>query len=112
MKLKTSLLITVATGTFLCASSVVSYAGTSTPDTMGLFRKKKKTESNDSIKSKNEYEKLTGDGSIVRRGMFNVYQKKNNYYFEQIAACSRRTERSGSQSRSELWKSDGALWAR
>lgn len=42
MKLKTSLLITVATGTFLCASSVVSYAGTSTPDTMGLFRKKKK----------------------------------------------------------------------
>mgnify|MGYP000802548788 CR=1 FL=1 len=61
MKLKTSLLITVATGTFLCASSVVSYAGTSTPDTMGLFRKKKKTESNDSIKSKNEYEKLTGD---------------------------------------------------
>ena len=50
MKLKTSLLITVATGTFLCASSVVSYAGTSTPDTMGLFRKKKKTESNDSIK--------------------------------------------------------------
>ena len=82
MKLKTSLLITVATGTFLCASSVVSYAGTSTPDTMGLFRKKKKTESNDSIKSKNEYEKLTGDGSIVRRGMFNVYQKKNDYYFE------------------------------
>ena len=59
MKLKTSLLITVATGTFLCASSVVSYAGTSIPDTMGLFRKKKKTESNDSIKSKNEYEKLT-----------------------------------------------------
>lgn len=42
MKLKTSLLITVATGTFLCASSVVSYAGTSTPDTMRLFRKKKK----------------------------------------------------------------------
>ena len=65
MKLKTSLLITVATGTFLCASSVVSYAGTSTPDTMGLFRKKKKTESNDSIKSKNEYEKLTGDGSSL-----------------------------------------------
>ena len=82
MKFRTSLLITVATGAFLCGPSVVLYAGNPTPDSMGWFRKKKKSESNDSIKSKNEYEKLTGDGSIVRRGMFNVYQKKNDYYFE------------------------------
>lgn len=72
MKLKKSLLITVATGAFLCGPTVVSYAGSPTPDSMGWFRKKKKTASNDSIKTKNEYEKLTGDGSIVRRGMFNV----------------------------------------
>ena len=82
MKFRTSLLITVATGAFLWGPSVVLYAGNPTPDSMGWFRKKKKSESNDSIKSKNEYEKLTGDGSIVRRGMFNVYQKKNDYYFE------------------------------
>ena len=81
MKLKTILLTTVATGTLMC-EPVMAYAVDSTPDSMGWFRKKKKSEPNDSVKSKNEYEKLTGDGSIIHRGMFNVYQKKNDYYFE------------------------------
>lgn len=81
MKLKTILLTTVATGAFMC-EPVVLHAVNSTPDSMGWFRKKKKSEPNDSVKSKNEYEKLTGDGSIMHRGMFNVYQKKNDYYFE------------------------------
>ncbi len=81
MKLKTILLTTVATGAFMC-EPVIVHAVNSTPDSMGWFRKKKKSEPNDSVKSKNEYEKLTGDGSIIRRGMFNVYQKKNDYYFE------------------------------
>ena len=47
MKFRTSLLITVATGAFLCGPSVVLYAGNPTPDSMGWFRKKKKSESND-----------------------------------------------------------------
>ena len=81
MKLKTILLTTVATGTLL-GEPLMVYAVNPNPESMGWFRKRKKSESNDSIKSKNEYEKLTGDGSIVRRGMFNVYQKKNDYYFE------------------------------
>ena len=81
MRLKTILLTTVATGTLMC-EPVMAYAVDSTPDSMGWFRKKKKSEPNDSVKSKNEYEKLTGDGSIIHRGMFNVYQKKNDYYFE------------------------------
>ena len=81
MRLKTILLTTVATGTLMC-EPVMAYAVDSTPDSMGWFRKKKKSEPNDSVKSKNEYEKLTGDGSIIHRGMFNVNQKKNDYYFE------------------------------
>lgn len=63
MRLKTILLTTVATGTLMC-EPVMAYAVDSTPDSMGWFRKKKKSEPNDSVKSKNEYEKLTGDGSI------------------------------------------------
>ena len=80
MRLKTILLTTVATGALMC-EPVMAYAVDSTPDSMGWFRKKKKSEPNDSVKSKNEYEKLTGDGSIIHRGMFNVYQKKNDYYW-------------------------------
>lgn len=74
MRLKTILLTTVATGTLMC-EPVMAYAVDSTPDSMGWFRKKKKSEPNDSVKSKNKYEKLTGDGSIIHRGMFNVYQR-------------------------------------
>ena len=59
MRLKTILVTTVATGTFMC-EPVMAYAVDSTPDSMGWFRKKKKSEPNDSVKSKNEYEKLTG----------------------------------------------------
>ena len=58
MRLKTILLTTVATGTLMC-EPVMAYAVDSTPDSMGWFRKKKKSEPNDSVKSKNEYEKLT-----------------------------------------------------
>lgn len=53
-----------------------------TPDMGWFLKKKKKSNPQDSIKVKNEYEKLTGSDSVVRRGMFNVYQKKNDYYFE------------------------------
>ena len=55
MKLKTILLTTVATGAFMC-EPVIVHAVNSTPDSMGWFRKKKKSEPNDSVKSKNEYE--------------------------------------------------------
>ena len=48
----------------------------------GMFRKKKKSEAKDSVQSKSDYEKLTGSGAIACKGMFNVYQKKSDYYFE------------------------------
>lgn len=51
MRLKTILLTTVATGTLMC-EPVMAYAVDSTPDSMGWFRKKKKSKPNDSVKSK------------------------------------------------------------
>lgn len=45
MRLKTILLTTVATGTLMC-EPVMAYAVDSTPDSMGWFRKKKKSEPN------------------------------------------------------------------
>lgn len=72
----------MATGSFLCEPvAAMCIEPPATPD-MGWFLKKKKSNPQDSIKVKNEYEKLTGSDSVVRRGMFNVYQKKNDYYFE------------------------------
>lgn len=82
MRLKTILLTTVATGTILCGSSVPLYAEHPTIHSAEWFGRKKKKESKDSIKTPNAYEKLVGNGSVARRGMFNVYQKKNDYYFE------------------------------
>ena len=73
MRLKTILLTTVATGTLMC-EPVMAYAVDSTPDSMGWFRKKKKSEPNDSVKSKNEYEKLTGDGSIIYGAQNEAYR--------------------------------------
>ena len=82
MKFKTILLTTVATGVLLLDPATMSYARSTTPNDFGWFKKKKKTELNDSIKSKNAYEKLTGDKALRYRGMFNVYQKANDFYFE------------------------------
>ena len=82
MRLKTILLTTVATGTFLCGPAVALYAEHPTTPSIEWFGRKKKKESKDSIKTPNAYEELVGSGSIAHRGMFNVYQKKNNYYFE------------------------------
>ena len=48
----------------------------------GLFKKKKKKEVKDSVSTKNDYEKLTGEKALVSRGMFNVFQKEGAYYFE------------------------------
>lgn len=45
-------------------------------------RKEKKSNPQDSVKVENEYEKLTGSDSVAHRGMFNVFRKKNDYYFE------------------------------
>ena len=82
MRLKTILLTTVATSTLLCGPTVSLYATHPTNPDAEWFGRKKKKESKDSIKSPNAYEKLTGTGAIARRGMFNVYQKQNDYYFE------------------------------
>lgn len=73
----------MATGSFLCEPvAAMCIEPPATPEMGWIFEKKKKSNPQDSIKVKNEYEKLTGSDSVVRRGMFNVYQKKNDYYFE------------------------------
>lgn len=85
MKLKTILPIVAVTGALLCGPSLLLHAGPSefaSPEAAGWFRKKKKSAVKDTVQSKSTYEELTGSGAIVRKGMFNVYQKKNDYYFE------------------------------
>ena len=73
----------MATGSFLCEPvAAMCIEPPATPEMGWFLKKKKKSNPEDSIKVKNEYEKLTGSDSVVRRGMFNVYQKKNDYYFE------------------------------
>ena len=85
MKLKTILPVVAVAGVLMCEPAVLLHAGTSdfaSPEAMGWFRKKKKSETKDSVQSKSDYEKLTGSDAIARKGMFNVYQKKSDYYFE------------------------------
>ncbi len=48
-------------------------------ESMGWFKKKKKPEKEE--KSKTDYEKLV-EGSKAAKGMFTIYQKKGDYYFE------------------------------
>lgn len=84
MKLKTILLTTVATGSLLGEPvAAMRLEHPATEHQMGWFTKKKRKGSpQDSIKSANAYEKITGSGSTAGRGMFNVFQQKNDYYFE------------------------------
>lgn len=85
MKLKKILPIVAATGVLMCEPAVSLHAGQTdftSPEAAGWFKKKKKSAAKDTVPSLSTYDKLTGDGAIVRRGMFNVYQKKNDYYFE------------------------------
>ena len=83
MRLKTILLTTVATGSFLCEPVAAMRVEPPAISEMGWFsKKKKKRNPQDSVKVKNEYEKLTGSDSVAHRGMFNVFRKKNDYYFE------------------------------
>lgn len=57
-------------------------ANTTGPATgMGWFKKKKKKPEKEEEKSKTDYEKLI-EGSHVAKGMFTIYQKKGDYYFE------------------------------
>lgn len=54
-----------------------------TTDGFPWFKKKKKAElPKDSTDSKNSYSKITGKDSKQWKGMFNVYQNKDDYYFE------------------------------
>lgn len=72
----------MVTSTMMCGPNVYLYAEQAKPHKAGWFGKKKKSESKDSISSQTDYEKLTGSGTVLQRGVFNIYQKKNDYYFE------------------------------
>lgn len=85
MRLKTILPAVALTSILLCepATSLhAAQASSASPRETGWWRKKKKSTVTDTVPSLSVYEKLTGDGALVRRGMFNVYRKKNDYYFE------------------------------
>ena len=55
---------------------------------LNIFKKKKKSRKkdsaakNDTTKTKNEYSKIVGPGTITQEGMFRIHKKKNDYYFE------------------------------
>lgn len=53
----------------------------SVTENAGWFKKKKKKTPEQEEKAKTDYEKLM-EGSTVTKGMFNVLQKENDYYFE------------------------------
>lgn len=83
MRLKQFLFTTVVSSTFLSGPIVALYAEQPHTEAVEWFaKKKKKRETKDSVKSQNEYEKLLGGGTMTRRGLFDVHQKKNDYYFE------------------------------
>lgn len=82
MKLKTIFLATVAFGLFFHSTLSASWASPRTEESQGWFTKKKKSASKDSIKTTTNYEKIVGKESKSQKGLFNVYQKKNDFYFE------------------------------
>lgn len=58
---------------------------------LNIFKKNKKSRKSkkndtsaakDSTKSKNDYGKIVGPGTITQEGMFRIHKKKNDYYFE------------------------------
>ena len=57
-------------------------SGSTSAAVEGWFKKKKEKEVKDSVSTKNDYEKLTDEKSLVSRGVFNVFQDGGNYYFE------------------------------
>ena len=56
-------------------------ADSSVAEQTSWFKKKKKKKPEQEEKSKTDYEKLV-EGSKVSKGMFTVYQKENDFYFE------------------------------
>jgi hypothetical protein len=92
MRLKTILLSTVAAGSLLqlSASTSTSYSDASLSlDHLGWFKKKNKTEATaDTTKKKNNYQEIIKNKP--QQGLFSVYQKKNDFYFEVPASLLNR----------------------
>ena len=92
MRLKSVLLSTVAAGSLLqlSASTSMPYAVASAPlDNMGWFTKKNKTETaTDSTKKKSSYQEIIKNKP--QQGLFSVYQKNNDFYFEVPASLLNR----------------------
>lgn len=59
---------------------IAVYATAPATESMGWFKKKKKKQEKEE-KVKTDYEKLV-EGSEAKKGMFTIYQKKGDYYFE------------------------------
>lgn len=82
MRFKHILLTTAVAGTLLCEADTLLYAGNAVPGDFSWFKKKKKKEISDSIKSQKVYDKLANKENLLYQGMFNVYRKSNDFYFE------------------------------
>lgn len=84
MKLKTILPVVAVAGVLMCEPAVLLHAGTSdfaSPEAMGwLVRKEEWNQGQRSIQER--LRKIDWLDAIARKGMFNVYQKKSDYYFE------------------------------
>ncbi len=86
MKPKPIILITIAFGLFyqspLCIQNIQS-KNPKIEESQGWFKKKNKVDSaKDSTKRENSYATITGKDSKIQKGLFNIYQKKNDYYFD------------------------------
>ena len=66
---------------FSCPCLLAAEGNSQSAAVDGWFKKKKKSTPKDTVASKNAYEKLTDD-AVASRGVFNVYQKKGDFYFE------------------------------
>ena len=80
MRMYVKVMAAVIACILLSGEAYSARATTPATENLSWFKKKKKKNSEEE-RVKSDYEKLV-EGSSVKKGMFAVYQKKNDYYFE------------------------------
>ena len=80
MRMYVKVMAAVIACILLSGEAYSALATTPATENLSWFKKKKKKNSEEE-RVKSDYEKLV-EGSSVKKGMFAVYQKKNDYYFE------------------------------
>ena len=80
MRMYVKVMAAVIACILLSGEALSAFATAPATENLSWFKKKKKKNSEEE-RVKSDYEKLV-EGSSVKKGMFAVYQKKNDYYFE------------------------------